>query len=436
MNVVLSWVKSNVYTVVFVAVMIAAPIALGIVARNMNQGVREVVKTRASKLAELAKLEKTSVSISNPVRGNKAVSASILINPKLLDRYQEVVGKIGEDAKRIRAEVLSFNHRDRGVLLAELFPEPPMHERETLPFEMHRRLEAAYRQLLEEIGAGAPPSADDVRDDLSSARERFMTQILIKEGGEALTEDEQTWLREQLTKTRLSKYAEAAKHVRIYATMDALEVPPQPAVLPGLTEMFEWQWRFWISEDILLALALANEDDESVLDAPVKRLVSLTVDPYGSASGSAGDAGSGFNSGLGSGRRRSGSSRGGKAPGPAKANPSRELQLDYSLSFTGRKSNAIYDVRHVELQVVVDTRRIPEVLDALSRQNFITITDARVDAEDIFSAVKDGYFYGRGPVVTLTLQLETIWLREWTAPFMPPELKQALGIPVETQSTG
>ena len=40
-----------------------------------------------------------------------------------------------------------------------------------------------------------------------------------------------------------------------------------------------------------------------------------------------------------------------------------------------------------------------------------------------------GYFYGGGPVSMLTLQLETVWLREWTADFMPSALRQALGIP-------
>ena len=96
----------------------------------------------------------------------------------------------------------------------------------------------------------------------------------------------------------------------------------------------------------------------------------------------------------------------------------------------------MYDVRHVRVTIVVDSNRIPEVLDALVRYNFITIINIQLDVVDSFLEVKDGYYYGGTPVSKLTLELETIWLREWTAQFMPPELKQALGIPAEPQTTG
>ena len=73
------------------------------------------------------------------------------------------------------------------------------------------------------------------------------------------------------------------------------------------------------------------------------------------------------------------------------------------------------------------------VLDALSRKNFITILDAKLEAVDAFEEVREGYFYGSPGVSKLTLDLETVWLREWTAPLMPPDLKLALGIPIVTQ---
>jgi len=84
----------------------------------------------------------------------------------------------------------------------------------------------------------------------------------------------------------------------------------------------------------------------------------------------------------------------------------------------------------------VDSAKIPEVFDALARQNFMTVINAEVDAMDLFAAIKDGYFYGTAPVSLLTLEIETIWLREWTAQFMPTELKQALGIRIEAPKTG
>ncbi|MCZ6611548.1 MAG: hypothetical protein O6941_02845 [Planctomycetota bacterium] len=442
MNVVLDWVKSNVYTVIFVAVMITAPLAMWIVAGNMNDRVKEEVKARAAKIADLDRLQKTQVSYHNPVAGDEPVSAPILVNPQLLDSYRELTERISADAQRIRDEALRVNRKDRGVLLDELFPDPPAHLRETLPFEMYRRLRAAYVKLLADIGADSPPSLESMREDLEAARARFMTQVLIKESREDLTEEDETWLSEQLTETRLSKYAEAAKQTSIYATLASINIPPEPTTVPTMPALFDWQWEFWIKKDILMALRQANQPYDSVLDGPVKRLVSMQVldEPAPAARGGPPASGGGVGIGLTGPQRRGPAGRSRSAPSaaatPAAADPSQEVPLDFSVSFTGRTSNPLYDVRHVQLTIVVDSSRIPEVLDALVRYNFMTIINTQLKSVDSFLEVKDGYYYGGTPVSELTLELETIWLREWTAQFMPLELKQALGIPSEPQTTG
>ena len=110
--------------------------------------------------------------------------------------------------------------------------------------------------------------------------------------------------------------------------------------------------------------------------------------------------------------------------------PAIEVALDFAVSFTGRSTNPLYDVRWINLVIVVDTARMPEVFDALAQRNFITITKAVIQPVDPFSALKDGYFYGTAPASQVTLELETIWFRQWTAQFMPDELKRALGVPV------
>jgi hypothetical protein len=449
MSGVLNWVRSNVYAVIFVAIMVTVPIALWVVSGRMNAAVREDVEARASKMAELSRLEKTSVSLDIPGPDNPSVTASIPVNRRFLERYQEVVDRIAEDAAQIRAEVVEINRKGRGVLLEELFPEPPMHLRETLPGQMYRTLRGAYQGLLQDVRAGSPPSAENMLQDLQSARERYMTQILKRSTAD-LTEEEQTWLTEQLTKTRLSIYAETAKSISLYATLAALGMPdeserPNSAEGEANSLMFEWQWQYWIKQDILMALSEANRPYVSVVDAPVKRLVSLAVidspgQDFSAASGSTAGSGSagptaGFGTGA-AGRRRGAASSGSAARPGVAADPSREIPLDYSVSFTGRKTNPVYDVRRVELVIDVDGARIPEVFDALARQNFITVLDARVETLDLFAAIRDGYFYGSAPVSTLTLDLETIWLREWTAQFMPPTLKQTLGIAIEAKSTG
>lgn len=438
MNPVLAWIRANVYTVIFVGIMIVAPVALVLFAAGENADVQQEVKRRAGRLSDLKKIESTQVSLTNPVQGNRPVSESILVNPRFLDRYREVVGRISEDAERVHAEALAFNRDEHGRLLPELLPEPPMHRIETLPGEMHRAVVGAYEQMLQEVDAGTPPAAESMREELEAARERFTTQILIKEGGAQLTEEEQDWLAEQLVKTRLSRYAEAAKSVGVYADLAVLDVPPEASIPvraegPGMIDIYDWQWQLWIKRDILRGVAAANEQAQSVLEGPVKRIVWLSVldgptpGGYGGTSG-----GTGFSPGVPGGRRPAGGGAGGGSPVGGPPNPVAEVRPDYTASFTGRTDNQLYDVRFVELVIIVDSTRIPEVLDALSRQNFITVLDTRLADLDLFEEARSGYFYGGGQISSLTLTLETIWMREWTKEIMPAEMKEALGIPTAT----
>lgn len=441
MSTVLKWLKGNVYIVVFVAIMIAAPVTMWVVAGRMNQAVRAEVEARAKMISEMSRFEKTSVSFDSPVPGNEAVKASIAVNRQFLDRYRQVVEIIRADADRVREEVLRINHKDRTVLVPELFPRPPLQLREILPQNLARALQGAYEQLLSDVGAGGPPTRDEMVEHLTAARERYLTQLL-KQLTDTLTEDEQAGLTEQLTRTRLSYYADAAKGLKLYVTIADLNVPepvdfPARAENEGMIRMFDWEWRFWIKQDILMALAQANERYNSIVDAPVKRLVSIFVADVAGARGDAGAGPGGFDAGNSAPRRGRGrSSPGHPAPKRVRTDASREVPLDYSVSFTGRATNPLFDVRLVEVVLIIDSERLPEVFDALAKYNFMTITNARVETEDLFLAIKDGYFYGSKPVSRVKLELETIWFREWTTQFMPLELKQALGIPVEAESTG
>jgi len=296
---------------------------------------------------------------------------------------------------------------------------------------MHRSLETAYQDLLDEVQAGSPPSAEDVRENIEAARERLITQVLV---GEEMTPEDNAWLAEQLANTRMSRYADAAAAIGLYASLDGLRVPDAGSVPPraegkGLVELFDWQWQYWIVQDILLALHEANKDSSSVLDAPAKRLIS--IDLFAARRRAA--SGPPQTKGRGKGAPGRSSSKAGSSDSTSPAaNPATEVALDFRESFTGRSTNPLYDVRWLTLVIVVDTARMPEVFDALAQRNFITITKAAIQPVDPFSALKSGYFYGTAPASQVTLELETIWFRQWTAQFMPDELKRALSIPVPT----
>lgn len=218
-------------------------------------------------------------------------------------------------------------------------------------------------------------------------------------------------------------------------------MPPAPQQSRISTaEMFDWQWRLWIADDLLNAIAMANADSASVVESPVKRVVSLTVlDELPGGESPGGDS-TGFGGGGISGRRGvdgdGGDGGGGldagvaqdDAVGPVNIDSSVEAPLDFGRSFTGRKSNAVYDVRNVELVLIVATEQLPALFDALAKRNFMTVLDLELRPADSFEAARLGYIYGTAPVSEATLLIETVWLREWTAPFMPADARAALGI--------
>ena len=105
---------------------------------------------------------------------------------------------------------------------------------------------------------------------------------------------------------------------------------------------------------------------------------------------------------------------------------------DYSSSFTGLVSSGNYDVIEVDLNLIVATPALHDVLEGLSRFNFATITNLRVEPVDAFAATERGLYFGSDPVCAVSVRLETVWLRTWTKQFMPPATRQALSIPADT----
>ena len=87
------------------------------------------------------------------------------------------------------------------------------------------------------------------------------------------------------------------------------------------------------------------------------------------------------------------------------------MTKDLSYSLTGRQSNGVWDVRPVDILMVVETARLPEVIDELTRENFFTVLDVSLTPVDSFAALAEGCYYGSAPVSDVALRLETVWFR-------------------------
>lgn len=441
MNQVLDWIKSNVFIVVFSVLMIAAMVTLPFLASGMNQEVADEVERRARKLNELKQLESTQVAPP----GSPDESQATLVNERLIDQYRESVRIAQDDADLVLSAAMAHNQKGRSVLLDQVFPEPPSNLAEVMPRRFHERVMQAYDDLLAHVGAGSPPALESLREEIERREVQFRTHTLSKDVDDPLTEQEQRELDKVLGELRVMNYQMAAERHSMFLTLDALQLPQwEDGSLPSLSQMYMWQWNYWVHEDVLAALRQANSRDSGdesgrllpVLAAPVKHVKRITVSEQAPPSNDASGGGStsasvGAVGGRSVGGGQRGGQRGGGGSGAVAPDPRSEASLDYSVSFTGRVTNPLYDVRYVDMELVLDTARIPQVIDALARRNFMTVIDVRMTPADPYEAAAGGFFYGSDPVSNVSIRLETVWFRQWTSEFMPDSLKQDLGIPVE-----
>jgi len=444
MSRILEWIKSNLVIVIALVLVIAAMVGMPIVASSMNEEVKKEVNKRANKKKELDQIQ-TSVT---PPGSNEA--QSVLVNQTLLDQYSSITDAITDDAERVYTAALEHNQKKRTVLQAggeKVFPKMAEYKKEVLPKRFHESLMQAYRELFAEVQAGDPPDEFELKKEINRQREKFIAQA-AKESEDELTEEERNTLEGRLTDVRMARYREAAEKIKFYANLETIHPPEwQTDYMPSPAEMFLWQWQFWICEDVMHALAGANAQSTSVLSAPVKQLLNVSIAGLptigrSSSTGTGGFGGGGVRGGgLGGGGLGGGSTSGGRSsessdPKTGSApNPTADVPLDFGVSLTGRKTNALYDVLHINLEVVAETNRIPEIINALSQQNFITILDIDLQPVDVYQELKLGFRYGKEPVSLLTLEIELIWLRPWVIPFMPDDFKTAIGIPLDAPKT-
>jgi hypothetical protein len=441
MNQAMEWIKATVFIVVFALLMVAGLVALPYFSSGMNVGVKDLVDKRGKMRSQIQSLEKTEVApprADRPVEGEPA-----LVNENLLAAYTAHGDEMRTDADAVFGAAVEFNRKNHSIFMDGVFPSMPPQQAEVLPVRFHGVMLSMYDGLLNTVNVGVPPTTAELADELQRTELNFITQSLQKEGRDDLDEDELEELTKKLVEVRLAKNREQAEDEGISFYLDrhtALVIEGwDQSQIPTEGYMFVWNWEYWVVHDVLMALHNANAAQQTVLLAPVKRVLSLHVNGLPGIQRSSGSAaaaprvGGGKSAGSqgGGATRSSGGSSASPGGGtPALPDPKKPVAAQYAGDFTGRISNALYDVLHVNLDIVVDSTRIPEVIDALAQENFFTVSSLELEPVDSFAAAAEGYMYGSDPVCRLRLTLETVWLREWTSEYMPDSVRAALAPPL------
>lgn len=423
MKPVLAWIRSNLSTTIAGVIAVAAFPALFIISSGGSKKLHAQVEQEVG--ANLRDLNSISVNYTAPSLDPAKPAVSLTRVPNLATTA--AIGNwlilLKDEADRLVELAIEANNPDRTVLISGLFPEPEASESISKRLQMARSWPQANSQLLDEAGAGTPPDPALVFDQIERKYQNERRRLLGATADEsaALRPEEEMELRKTLGQDRLAIYKGRADAILFYAAPEVIfGVTPwdETKGAPELERCWEWQLRLWVTESVLRGLVMANTDEAgqklSAIFGPVKRIESIVVSPW-DLPGAARDA---------------------KAP-PATVSLTGEILRDFEISPTGRtawpatqnQQNPMYDIRYVDLSLIVDSSRLPQIIEGFPRAGLLSVVDLSVEPYNPIPDFEQGYFYGAASLMRARMRVETLWLREWMAPLMPATVRGVLGVP-------
>jgi hypothetical protein len=364
-------------------------------------------------------------------------------NEDTINAEKERGQKFDEQYKTTLDKAASINKRE--PLLEGVFPKPAQPE-------LAYRFQEVYKDKLYELPrallAGGLPTPQDVEDELEIMQEEAARK-LEREGGDetggsgskgavpppeppgagrpagpmmpppggSATPSSGTPTASTPMQADAQRRAAIRKahNIRIYADANparsSFQISPiwQSESAPSAREMWYAQVSYWVQQDVVDAIRKLNDDaaqqikdgDINVGVMPVKRIVNVRVFGYISGKGELVrfDA-------LGAG----------------------SSTLEMKPAFTGRKSDAQFDVVRFAVTVVMDQRELLKFADRMTRQNFYQVVDVDYGVLNPTSEEEKSYYYGPAPVVRATFDFEGFMARKVYLALMPEDVQKDLGV--------
>jgi hypothetical protein len=431
MKKVLDWIKGNVVALVCALLVLVAAGWIFLI-NGWGGEFTKRLQTRLERNKALASFQSQNVSFPSPKTEGGTENKSLTINRAVITQLKEVYSKMEREGKGIFETARRFNSVQQTPMTTNLFPD---NKDTSLRIIARRDYQSSFLEMFEPYSSSAgvprlrarPPITEgEIEVQLKSAREAYLVGTLGGRAEGSLNDLEREKLAEEVLKKRVEVYQLYAKSLNIYTSTNKLGAGDFPFQVMGWStqgtpandlQLWEGQMQLWIQQDMARVIALTNsvsQQDTNVTKSPIKKLNRMEVKP-------------GY-IGLGGRAMPTDSGAAASGGGELKLNPAED---DFSLSPTGRRSNELYDVRHAKLDVVVDIVRLPEFFDNMVQVNYLTVLNMDVTDEDEYDALKRNYYYGDGDCVRIVLDIESIWLRDWTSKLMPAQVKADLGVPIE-----
>ncbi len=408
----MDFVKKNLLSIIAMVIGLAGLVAGWIISSGMTA--KQVEDVRKDAVAAATSINGIAADYElPPLRPGEQpwTLARATPNTRLTESVAERLVAITQQSEQVREAAIAHNSDGKQLLVEGLFPKPENEdaERVSLSAQMVERWPAAHEELLTAINAGGPVNAQQLISQLETERQQQIERILGSRASQQLTAEEQQEITEALGKLRLSLLKAHADSKAVFATKDIFvklnEVPADGMVTRDRYQTLFWDWQhaLWVHQDLLEIVQIANAG-QGVSEAPIKRIFSINLGPA-------------YNQEV--------------TPGSL----SQPIAEDNSQTFTGRVGgNPLYDLRYATVDAIIDLSRLPEIENAIAEANFMTLVDIDYAAINPDQDLREGYFYGNQSLVRAQLRIETVWLRSWIEPSLPPRVREAMGLTVETES--
>jgi hypothetical protein len=309
---------------------------------------------------------------------------------------------------------------------------------------------AGVKTLMQILSAGTPPN--DL--ELTNARNERATQIQNEtqrfgtNGQVNNAQEVQDAVNAGVKTVTDELRADRAKKCKVWVWPDAFSLYPgmTVAAVPDAINIFWAQIGLWTQEDICKGIADLNADSPSVVEAPVKMLYKINfLNPNTPNSPAQVSQVPTFvipNLPVATGVGAGGAMPEMPAASPDAAaaappmDPNAPLDKKTAYSPTGRISNGLFDVEHFEVELVVDAAKVPQVLEGIGANRYISVIQVE-SIEGVDSAVfrGAGYYFGEKPCVRMRLKCEELFFRSWLQKYVPTRLKTQLQYQPPPQTT-
>ncbi len=399
------------------------------------------------------------------------------VNEQTVERGKKSLAEIEEQAARVAVAVLEKNRRNYTPLMlvredGTEIPAFPINRKEYDQGGLGRKYTQLYRQWIEKKIAELEPTTVPTREEVENEIKTQLTNIKAEEElRKRMESEEEAASRKSETDTRKSPVAtpgltdsgdavrpevsaeEKARHFgtliakvaradkgRIYIDINTIQlVFPAVKANPPDAELWSAEISRWVFMDVLEAIKQTNDQsllaeggtgvkNATVPNTAIKRLVSMAVDrnyvtPPAGTTGSPGGPGP---DGMAPPPMLT------DAPGASYGQPTNKQS---HLSLTNRVSCQLYDVVHYNFTVVMSINHLQTLQKNLLKQNLHTILGVRIvevagkttgAAVPAASAAEDLYYYGRDPIMQVTIEGELLLLTDWTRGMQDSKTRQWL----------